>query len=153
MGRLIIGATAIVTGIAAAVGGVVLRRRRASRDDVLPLDPAPPLGSSVPATQDPDEAPSIEADFGQVDPPTDGADSPGAVTRKPRAPRKTAASTRATKSKAAKSTATKADRADETAGPAVRPKRPTRVRTSPAATEVAQSIEPAASEADVADGS
>jgi hypothetical protein len=151
MGRLIIGATAIVTGLAAAVGGVVLRRRRAKRDDVLPLDPAPPLGSSAPA-QDPDEAPSIEADFGQVDPPTDGAGSPGAATRKPRSPRKT--TTRATKSKPGKAAATKTDRADQAAGPAVRPKRPARVRSSPPAAQVAESIEPTnGKEPDVADGS
>ncbi|MEO8228535.1 MAG: hypothetical protein ABI628_02100 [Chloroflexota bacterium] len=147
MGRLIIGATAIVTGLAATVGGLVLRRRRASRDDVLPLDPAPPFGSSAP-TPDPDEAPSIEADFGQVDPPIEGTGSPGPTTRKPRAPRK-AATTRATKTKTGKASATKADGAD--AGPAARPKRPTRVRTSPAATEVAESIEPG--ESDPADGS
>jgi hypothetical protein len=154
MGRVIIGATAIVTGLAAAVGGVVLRRRRAKRDDLLPLDPGPPPGSSPPAARDPDEAPSVEADFGQVDPPTDGTGSPAPVTRKPRAPRKTAKTTRATKSKAGKTAATKADGVDRAADPVVRPKRPTRVRTSPAATNVAESIEPATGDAaDVADGS
>jgi hypothetical protein len=45
MRRLIFGAVALVTGLLAA-GGIALRRRRGQRDEVLPLDPVPPLASA-----------------------------------------------------------------------------------------------------------
>ena len=138
MRRLIIGATAIVTGLMAAVG-VVVRRRRA-RNDVLPLDPAPPLGSSALASHAPVAAPSIEA-VGPV------GDAPAAATRKP-GPRRKSSTTKSsttggTTSKARAAAATTSDAGGQTAKPAVRAKRPTRVRTSPAATPV-EPVEPAA---------
>jgi hypothetical protein len=139
MRRLIIGATAIVTGLMAAVG-VVVRRRRA-RNDVLPLDPAPPLGSSALASHAPVAAPSIEA-VGPV------GDAPAAAKRKPR-PRRKSSTTKSsttgggTTSKARAAATTTSDPGGQTAKPAVRAKRPTRVRTSPAATPV-EPVEPAA---------
>ena len=149
MRRLIIGATAIVTGLAAALG-VVVRRRRGRRDDVLPLDPAPPLGSNAPASHEPVAAPSIEAGFGSV------GDPPAAAKRKPRARRKPA-TTKRSATGAGKTGAAKADDApNQAAAPTARPKRPTRVRTSPLAksAKAAESVEPAASDgADPADGS
>jgi hypothetical protein len=48
MRRLIIGAMALVTGVVAAVG-LAVRRRRGRRDDVLPLEPAPPLMPASPS--------------------------------------------------------------------------------------------------------
>jgi hypothetical protein len=131
MGRLIIGATAIVTGLAAALG-MVVRRRRARRDDQLRPDQAP-LGSSAPAQSEVDEVPSVEVDFGPVsDPPAVATASPAATTRKPRSPRKASTS---------KSPTAKRTTADQPAASAVRPKRPTRVRTTQAPT-VAESIPP-----------
>ena len=146
MRRLIIGATAIVTGLAAALG-VLVRRRRGRRDDVLPLDPAPPLGSNAPASHEPVAAPSIEAGLGPV------GDSPAAAKRKPPARRKPA-TTKRSATGAGKTGAAKADDApNQAAAPAARPKRPTRVRTSPLA-KSAESVEPAAGDgADPADGS
>ena len=159
MRRLIFGATAIVTGLVAALG-MVVRRRRAQHDDVLPLDPAPPLMSSRPAAREPAVAPSIEADFGSA------ADPPAAAKRKPRARRKPASTKRGAsgtgktgtgKTGTAKTgTAKTADAPKPAAAPAARPKRPTRVRTSPLATsaKAADSVEPAAGdEAGPADGS
>ncbi|MGZ8527346.1 MAG: hypothetical protein ACXWWR_00995 [Candidatus Limnocylindrales bacterium] len=150
MRRLIIGATAIVTGLVAAVG-VVVRRRRARRDDVLPLDPAPPLGSSALASHEPVAAPSTGA-VGPV------GDPPAAAKRKPRSRRKastTKSSTAGggTTGKARAAATTTSDAAGQAAKPAVRAKRPTRVRTSSAATPV-ERVEPAAGdEADPTDAS
>jgi len=74
MRRLILGAAALVTGVAAAVGVALgLRRRRAHAEDVLPLEPVPPLGTlpspapSPPAKREEAVAAgvvSVEADFG-----------------------------------------------------------------------------------------
>lgn len=149
MRRLILGATAIVTGLVAALG-MVVRRRRAQRDDVLPLDPAPPLMSTRPATREPAVAPSIEADFGSA------ADPPAAAKRKPRARRKPAGTKRGASGTGKTGTAKTADAPKPAAVPAARPKRPTRVRTSPLATsaKAADSVEPAAGDgAGPADGS
>jgi hypothetical protein len=172
MGRLIIGAAALVAGLAAALG-VIVRHRGAHPDELLPLDPAPPLGRTAPARRegsaahapleahDAEPAPSIEADFGPVDPPSaTGADSVASAPRKPRAPSKASSTKRAAPVKA-KTTAgaTKGNAAagNAAAGNAAKkvasPKRPTRSRTSPAATP-AESLEPTPADgADVADGS
>jgi hypothetical protein len=156
MGRLIIGATAIVAGLLAALG-VVVRRRGGHREDVLAIDPAPPLGGHARGPQERDAVPSVEADFGPVgDPPAAGAnsaDSAAATTRKPRAPRKTSTTKPGPKSKARTTSTTKGDAAGQAAKSAVRPKRQSRVGTSPAVTDVAESIEPAAGDGYVADGS
>ena len=56
MRRLIFGAVALVTGILAA-GGLALRRRRGRRDDMLPLEPSPPLASTAAATTAPRRPP------------------------------------------------------------------------------------------------
>lgn len=149
MRRLIFGATALVTGLVAAVG-MVVRRRRAKRDDVLPLDPAPPLGSSTWASHAPAAAPSRKA-VGPV------ADPPAGAKRKPRARRKASTTKSSTAGGGttgkARAASTAGSDGDEAAKPAVRPKRPTRVRTSPAATS-AESVAPTSNDgADPADGS
>ena len=146
MRRLIFGATAIVTGLVATLG-MVVRRRRARRDDVLPLDPAPPLGSHL-AAHEPPPAPSIEADFGPVDEP------PSSPKRKPRAPRKASTAKPGSTRKASPASSAIGDSAGPGTTPTPRPKRPARVRTSPPATDVGASIEPATGEgSEVGDGS
>jgi hypothetical protein len=66
MRRLIFGAVALVTGLLAA-GGLALRRRRGRHDDVLPLDPVPPLASAEAALAAfANEQPSVDADSGAV---------------------------------------------------------------------------------------
>ncbi len=139
MGRLIIGATAIVTGLVAALG-VVVRRRRNRPDDVLPLDPAPPLRSSARAAEVAGEPPSIEADFGQLDPP-ESAPASAAAARKPRAPRKAPAGKGSTTGRPRKAATSRTAGPAQAGEPVVRPKRPTRVQTSPAASDAAESIE------------
>ncbi len=61
MRQFIIGAVAIVTGLLAAGGVALTTRRRRDRDEVLPLEVAPPLGAGEP--EDIAHA-SVEADFG-----------------------------------------------------------------------------------------
>lgn len=63
MRRFIIGAVALVTGLLAAGGVALTTRRRRDRDEVLPLDVAPPLGAGEP--EDIAHA-SVEADFGST---------------------------------------------------------------------------------------
>lgn len=157
MGRLIIGATAIVTGVAAALG-MVVRRRRARRDDALPLDPAVPIGGSASAHEP--AASSIQADFGPVsDPESSATGSSSTAPRKPRAPRKASTAKppttkRGTTGKKASAGATTATvGGDQAVAPPGRPKRPTRVRTTQAPT-VAESIAPTDGDgASPADGS
>jgi hypothetical protein len=66
MGRLMIALAAVVTGVAAAIG-LTFRRRRGRRDEVLELDPAPPLASAEAAVAAfAEKEPSVAADFGAV---------------------------------------------------------------------------------------
>jgi hypothetical protein len=61
-----IAAAAVVTGLAAAIG-LAVRRRRGRRDELLPIDPAPPLASAEAAVAAfAEEEPSVAADFGPV---------------------------------------------------------------------------------------
>jgi hypothetical protein len=66
MRRLIFGAMALVTGVAAAIG-LAVRRRRGHRDESLPLEPAPPLLATpgvAPAEAGAAPVASMEADLG-----------------------------------------------------------------------------------------
>ena len=47
MQRRMFGAAALVTGLVAGLGMAIgVRRRRAHRDELLPIDPAPPLSAA-----------------------------------------------------------------------------------------------------------
>ena len=86
MRRLILGAVALITGLLAA-GGIAMARRRGDRDEILELDPAPPLGAGESgATTDA----SVEADFGPVGEPAEAEVAPEPKKRKPRVRRKPA---------------------------------------------------------------
>jgi hypothetical protein len=87
MRRLILGAVALITGLLAA-GGIAMARRRGDRDEILELDPAPPLGAGESgATTDA----SVEADFGPVGEPAGAVETPPEPKkRKPRVRRKPA---------------------------------------------------------------
>jgi hypothetical protein len=87
MRRLILGAVALITGLLAA-GGIAMARRRGDRDEILELDPAPPLGAGESgATTDA----SVEADFGPVGEPAEAVETPPEPKkRKPRVRRKPA---------------------------------------------------------------
>ena len=66
MGRLMIALAAVVTGVAAAIG-LTFRRRRDRRDEVLELDPAPPLASAEAAVAAfAEKEPSVAADSGPL---------------------------------------------------------------------------------------
>ncbi len=78
MRRFIIGTVALVTGLLAAGGIALTTRRRRDRDEVLPLEAAPPLGAG-----EPEEIAhaSVEADFGPTVAVAE-ADAPVAPKRK-----------------------------------------------------------------------
>jgi hypothetical protein len=76
MRRVIFGALTVAVAALAAIG-IIGRRRWAIRDDALPLEPAPPLGSSgavgeepAPDTRPASTTPSVDADFGFAVAPT-----------------------------------------------------------------------------------
>ncbi len=51
MQRRMFGAAALVTGLVAGLGMAIgVRRRRSHRDELLPIDPAPPLSGAVAAS-------------------------------------------------------------------------------------------------------
>lgn len=77
MRRLIIGAIALVTGLLAAGGVALTTRRRRNRDEILPLDATPPLGTGGSA----DSHASVEADFGPVGAPAE-PETPAPAKRK-----------------------------------------------------------------------
>jgi len=83
MRRVIFGALTVAVAALAAIG-IIGRRRWAMRDDALPLEPPPPLGSSgavgeepAPDTWPASTTPSVDADFGfAIAPTTPDADVP-----------------------------------------------------------------------------
>ena len=82
MRRLILGAVALITGLLAA-GGIAMARRRGDRDEILELDPAPPLGTGESgATTDA----SVEADFGPVGEPAETTPEPKKPLPRPKRP-------------------------------------------------------------------
>ncbi len=136
MRRLIIGAVALASGALAALGvGLGVRRRRGRHDDVLTLDPVPPLsGVAAPAAEA--EVASIEADFGAVEAASPAPKRRRARRKKPAAPdagggTESSAATTADGSPGAAATA--ASEAGATAPTAAAPKR-RRPRRKPAAT-------------------
>lgn len=152
MRRLIIGAMALVTGVAAAIG-LTVRRRRGHRDDFLPLEPAPPLlatpqAGSTEAAAAPGPVPSMEADFGST------AEPP--VAPKRRRPRRKPAGAKASEAKTADVSGAPAESVSElapdvaaAAEPTTALKRRRRPRRKPAAAsptgspEAPESAEPA----------
>jgi len=110
MRRFIIGAVALVTGLLAAGGVALTTRRRRDRDEVLPLDAAPPL-----AAGEPEEIAhaSVEADFGSTVAAAE-AEAPVAPKRK-RPRRKPAKATTEGAPATGEAPATDADAADTAA--------------------------------------
>ena len=133
MRRLIIGAMALATGALGALGvGLGVRRLRGRHDDVLLLDPVPPLSAGAPAAEA--EVASIEADFGAVEVASSAPKRRRPRRRKPAASEAGAGteSTAGAASAAGGSPGAAASAASE-AGEAAAPKR-RRPRRKPAAT-------------------
>ena len=124
MRRLIFGAVAVVTGLLAALG-IGLTRRRRGRDEVLPVEPAPALAADA----------SVEADFGATGQPAE-VDPPTPPKRKPRVRRKRA---KAAEPEAAMSTAAAEPAAEPEAAEAAQ-------ATTQATTEAAQATTEATAE-------
>jgi ribonuclease E len=145
MRRLIIGAMALGTGVAAAIG-LAIRRRRGHQDDVLPLEPAPPL-LATPQAGSPEaaaasaSAPSVETDFGAT------AERPVAPKRrrqrrKPAGAKVSEAETADVSGSPVESVAELAPDVAATAEPTTTAKRRRRPRRKPAAASPTESPEP-----------
>lgn len=134
MRRLIIGAVALASGALAALGvGLGVRRRRGRHDDVLLLDPVPPLSAAAAPVPEAEVA-SVEADFGAVE-----AAGPAPKRRRPRRKKPGPVAAGGTESSAAAATTADgspgaaATAASEPGATAPAPKR-RRPRRKPAAT-------------------
>jgi hypothetical protein len=135
MRRVIFGALTVAVAALAAIG-IVGRRRWAIRDDALPLEPAPPLGSNgavgeepAPDTLPASTTPSVDADFGfAVAPTTPDADAPAMPVARSRR-KKTAA--RPAPSVEADYGVVSAAAPKETAKPRARPRRTSAAAAAP----------------------